>query len=181
MIYMIASCNEENIIGWKGAHKLPWKQKADMERFKRFTEHSIVVMGYNTAESLNWKPLKNRINVFLGEGNTNKAFAPGWLWMKAVEKCVKNFNSFWVIGGASTYESFLPHVSKIYLTRVFSGLINTDHSKGFKDLALFPTLEAPEWCKQHETGTFKADKDNEYPYRYETWVRGWTPKGNHST
>lgn len=36
-----------------------------MEHFKNVTEGKSVVMGYNTFESLNFKPLKNRLNHFI--------------------------------------------------------------------------------------------------------------------
>ncbi len=159
MIYAIVSCNQQWQIGEQGAFSLPWRQKEDMLRFKRFTENSIVVMGSRTAESFNWKPLKNRVNAVLTGGATPS----NWLPFNDIDWFMKNYNSFWVIGGGRTYDLFLPHIRTVELTRVFTPEMELD--------AYFPALEAPHWIKQNETGTKKADKDNEYPYRYETWVR----------
>lgn len=48
---------------------LPWpKNKEDMTFFKNMTTGTIVVMGYNTWDSLGGKPLPDRVNVVVTTG-----------------------------------------------------------------------------------------------------------------
>ncbi|QYA57434.1 putative dihydrofolate reductase [Hafnia phage vB_HpaM_SarahDanielle] len=49
--------------------KLPWpKNKEDMLYFKNMTMNTIVVMGYNTWQSIGEKPLTDRVNVVVTTG-----------------------------------------------------------------------------------------------------------------
>lgn len=45
--------------------QLPWKIPKEMEFFKKTTTGHIVIMGSKTFRSLNYKPLKNRLNIVL--------------------------------------------------------------------------------------------------------------------
>lgn len=58
------SIGHKNSLPWKG-QKYKEIARRDMEHFKNVTEGKSVVMGYNTFESLNFKPLKNRLNHLL--------------------------------------------------------------------------------------------------------------------
>lgn len=44
---------------------LPWRIGSDLKRFRQLTSGSVVIMGRKTFESLNSKPLPNRINIVL--------------------------------------------------------------------------------------------------------------------
>lgn len=68
-IILIAAHDELNGIGFNG--KLPWHVPEDLNRFKRITQHSTVVMGRKTLDSLPG-PLKNRENWILSKNKHNK-------------------------------------------------------------------------------------------------------------
>ena len=65
MISIIAAVGDNNEIGKNG--DLCWKIKADLDRFKELTTGNVVVMGYNTFKSLDFKPLKDRRNIVITE------------------------------------------------------------------------------------------------------------------
>lgn len=58
LIYAISS---NGVIGKD--NKLPWSCPADLTHFKKTTDGHVVVMGRKTWESMNSKPLRNRINI----------------------------------------------------------------------------------------------------------------------
>ena len=53
------------IIGNIATNDLPFKSSVDLQTFKTYTVGNIVIMGRKTAASLNFKPLKDRINVII--------------------------------------------------------------------------------------------------------------------
>ena len=63
MLAIIAAIDSNNGIGKD--NKLLVHIKEDLQRFKQLTENNIIIMGYNTWESLPNKPLPNRINYVL--------------------------------------------------------------------------------------------------------------------
>jgi len=64
MIGLVA-ISEDYVIGKNG--KLPWRCSEDLKMFKEMTTNNVVIMGYNTWESIptKFKPLPNRINIVL--------------------------------------------------------------------------------------------------------------------
>ena len=60
MVAILAS-SEDNTIGAKNT--IPWRCRTDMLFFKKATTGNVVIMGRNTFESMNCKPLPNRFNV----------------------------------------------------------------------------------------------------------------------
>ena len=60
---IILNRNRDNIIGVNG--ELVYFIKEDLEFFKGLTNNNIIVMGYNTWQSLPNKPLPNRINIVI--------------------------------------------------------------------------------------------------------------------
>ena len=76
---IIAATTKNNGIGMNG--KLPWKNNTDMKYFKNITTQRIdenkinaVIMGRKTFQSLNFKPLPNRLNICITSYNSNTAF-----------------------------------------------------------------------------------------------------------
>ena len=62
-VVMILASSIDNTIGVN--NMLPWDCKTDMRFFKRATTSNIVIMGWNTFESMNCKPLPNRMNIVI--------------------------------------------------------------------------------------------------------------------
>jgi dihydrofolate reductase len=104
------------VIGADGG--LPWHLPEDLALFKRLTMGSTVVMGRRTWESLpeRFRPLPGRTNVVLTSD-------PGWAadgarTASSVQQVLAEHDAFWVIGGGTVYEEFLPHADRAVVTDV---------------------------------------------------------------
>jgi dihydrofolate reductase len=149
-------------IGYQG--KMPWHIIEDMQYFKEKTLNNIVVMGRKTFESLNCKPLPNRINIVL------TTMKDAWYYYKVMvpfdtiitfcssvgdvlRYCEKFNKEVWVIGGSDVYKQFLDIdiISSIYITEL-QKIYNTNTK--------FPEIPKREW-NYHELYK-KNDGDCEY-------------------
>jgi dihydrofolate reductase len=77
---IITATDKNRGIGFQG--KLPWKNKTDMKYFKnitnqRFNENKFnaIIMGRKTFESLDYKPLPNRLNICITSYNIDTAYS----------------------------------------------------------------------------------------------------------
>ena len=114
---------------------LPWHLPADLKRFKELTSGGVVVMGRKTFESLNCKPLPNRVNIVITNDLDFKVDHAGSKAIfyssisAAIEKAkyeamVLGLKEVWIIGGQTIYEQTMPYVDRIELTSIsdkFSG------------------------------------------------------------
>lgn len=116
-IKVIVACDENYLIGAKG--KLPWSVKDEMAHFKRTTTGHVVVMGYNTYESLNMPILPKRENVVITSDPQRrleefKSKYPnatvGPMFAASLDEAIR-FSQFvhpkkdvFIIGGASIYK-----------------------------------------------------------------------------
>ena len=128
---LIVAVNKLGYIGKDG--KLMWKCSEDMKHFKETTMGHTCIVGYKTWKyDLKEKGLVGRVtlvdydNIGLGiSGHTGNIF---------------------VIGGAKTYEKYLPYVDTIYLSVI------EDYQVGDTK------FEIPEWYKGEViTKYFKPD------------------------
>lgn len=115
--------------------ELPWHLPADLKRFKKLTSGGVVVMGRKTFESLNCKPLPNRVNIVITKDPNFQIEHKGkgvifyneisFAIQKAkYEASVLGLKEVWIIGGQSIYEQTMPYVDRIELTLLsdkFSG------------------------------------------------------------
>lgn len=109
-------------------HGLPWEfgtQKADMKRFRELTKDNIVVMGWNTWESLNKKPLPKRMNIVLTrkriQDSPDGVFfdepSDLYSYLKSLTEQNPDKKVF-IIGGESVYKQVSSWVEKLYLTEI---------------------------------------------------------------
>ncbi len=120
MISMIVAVSTNNGIG--RSNDLPWEHiPEDMKWFVSNTKGKPVLMGSKTWDSLPRKPLPNRENIVL----TSREFIDGATTLNCRPSEVPNaLNSLFgdsevvVMGGAVVYDSLMPYVSKLYLTRI---------------------------------------------------------------
>lgn len=122
--------------------KLPWHLPADLKRFKELTSDGVVVMGRKTFESLNCKPLPNRVNMvvtndtsFIVDHERSKAIFYTSI-SAAIEAAkyaakLRGLKEVWIIGGQSIYEQTMPYVDRIELTKI---------SDKFKGDTYYPSL-----------------------------------------
>jgi len=123
-INIIVACDETNGIGKD--NKIPWNCSEDLKRFKKITsgDKNAVVMGRLTWESMNKKPLPNRLNIIisktLDETNTSTIIYPNLYdainYLNTNEEIEKVF----IIGGSNLYKEALDFykIDNIYLTRI---------------------------------------------------------------
>jgi dihydrofolate reductase len=110
---------DRNLAIGKGG-TLPWHYSADLKFFKQTTVGNAVVMGRRTWQSLK-KPLPDRMNVVF-TSKTGVEAVDSVVRLPSVESILtlgKTLTSdLFVIGGAKTYEAFLPHIDQWIVTEV---------------------------------------------------------------
>lgn len=147
----------------KGNQLLFPNQKADMQHFKELTTGHTVVMGRNTFESLNNKPLKNRRNIVLSK--TLSANIDGVEVMSSVDdilNTIKDNEKVFIIGGSEVYKSFLKYAQEMELTTIFEGGQDAD--------TFFPEFERGVW-RISSSKVFDADSENDYPYMFQKFIK----------
>jgi dihydrofolate reductase len=117
---IVAMCKSRGI-GINGS--LPWSIKEDMKHFVKTTignGNNAIVMGRKTWDSINKKPLKNRLNFVVSRSekevakinslNYNNVFA-----FTSIESVLNYCNSdeLWVIGGSQIYNEFISNYSHL--------------------------------------------------------------------
>lgn len=127
MIKAIFACDDKWGIGKNNS--LPWsRNSADLRWFRQCTDGQAVVMGRKTWESLPIRPLPNRINLVITSKNAEH-YTPmphGTYSGKDVCKIVKDviekrysgIDDLWIIGGAQLFESCIPIIDEVYLSRI---------------------------------------------------------------
>jgi dihydrofolate reductase len=119
MISLIAAMDVNRCIGKDG--KIPWRVRADMQRFKMLTVGKPVVMGPGTLASIGNKPLVDRFNIVLSSREVigdkiHHARNVGEVLDHAFRyRCG---SELMIIGGEKVYETFLPLADRMYLTMV---------------------------------------------------------------
>ena len=128
MFNMILASTLEGGIGLD--NKIPWNYPLDFKLFKALTLNHPIVMGAKTWESLPKKPLPNRDNIVITSNHYSftleqRAGAePKPFYSKSIENVLEIESThnlgyppwvsvYWVIGGASIYKQFIPHVTYV--------------------------------------------------------------------
>jgi dihydrofolate reductase len=111
---IIVATTKTGGIGFKG--KIPWNSKQDMIHFKKMTNYQTVVMGRCTWESINEKPLPNRVNIVM----TTKSSSNTSCHHLSSFKDIHDSDTTWIIGGENLYKEALASglVTDIYKTVV---------------------------------------------------------------
>lgn len=117
---------------------IPWKISDDMKFFKNTTIKNVVIMGKNTFESLNNKPLIDRLNVVL-TNTPEKYFNYSIMYSNLLFTdnenihldIIRNANEYgyryhflnkhfkiFYIGGESVYKKFIPLCKIVWVTKI---------------------------------------------------------------
>ena len=176
-ISIISAVSENLGIGKDG--DLPWHIPEDLKFFRRKTINNIVLMGLNTFKSLNYKPLKNRINIVLADLEyikknnlssklfKNKNFFKNYdenteIYLDSLTKTYnllkelkKTKKDLYIIGGASIYNQFLTsfNINYLYITQIY---------KDFKCDVKFPII--PEYFNIISYSELLNYKDIQYRF-----------------
>jgi dihydrofolate reductase len=164
---LVARSYPDQIIGIENA--LPWHLGTDLKHFKHRTQGHAIIMGRKTFESIG-RPLPNRQNIILSRrpvtdsDNVKWAPNPETALLLADQYSIINLKKdFFVIGGEEIYNLFDKYINVIFLTDVFSGLINGD--------AKFErNFDKREWWYRYEKEFPKSEIDD-FPFRISCIVR----------
>lgn len=137
-IKIIACIANNNAIGKNGT--LPWHLKEDLKHFKEFTINSCVIMGRKTFESINSRPLPNRLNIVIS--TTLQSNIQNCLIVKRISEAfefLKNHNQkeCWIIGGGELYKQTIKIADELEITKVFTDVIEPD--------TFFPAISENDW------------------------------------
>jgi dihydrofolate reductase len=131
---LIVAHADNRVIGHN--NQLPWHLPEDLKRFKQLTMGHHIIMGRKTYESLG-RLLPGRTTVVVTRDQTYQVEGAKVVHSipEALAACAGDDEPF-LIGGAELYLQGLPHVTRLYLTRVFAQVQGD---------AFFPPLEMSEW------------------------------------
>lgn len=127
---------------------LPWKYSEDLQRFKKRTLNTTVIMGRLTYESINKRPLPDRRNLVVSRSlNANSEGASAQMeFFDSLESALlaSAEEKTWVIGGGQIYTLAMPYLTLLDITYV------PDH---IDDPAAvrFPRIEDAIWQAGPET------------------------------
>lgn len=134
-ISLIAAMSENGVIG--NQNKLPWHLPEELKYFRDMTRGKPVIMGRKTFESINSKPLPNRLNIILTKAVDFKA--PDCIVVHTAEAAIKaagDVKEVMIVGGAEIYKAFLPFANRLYLT-IVTGIYEGD--------TVFPKVDWDNW------------------------------------
>lgn len=154
-ISIIVAVAENGTIGID--NNLPWHISGDLKRFKAITTGHSIIMGRKTYLSFPKRPLPDRKNIVLTNGDYQ---FDGAYTAKNINQALELCDSeeVFIIGGASIYKQFLPMADKIYLTKVL---------KEYNGDTFFPELNMNEWNIVEQDDHL----DNEPPFLYVTLTK----------
>ena len=159
-ISIIVAIAENNAIGRN--NELLWYISEDLKRFKKITLGHKVIMGRNTYLSLPIRPLPGRTNIVISDVPDENF--EGCVMLNSIEQALEMCQSdeeCFVIGGGMVYKQFLPHASKLYITRVY---------KSFEADTFFPEINYDEW-EEIERETHCPDGENDFEYAFIIYQR----------
>lgn len=148
------------VIGREGT--LPWKQRADLRRFRELTLDNPILMGRKTWDSLPKRPLPRRTNIVL---SGNPSFHPdGAVLVRSLDQAFRDWPNLIVVGGAGVIASSMARVDRWYLT-LLDATINGDTIFAPFELDA-PRFGAARFEIESQSDWHPADDENQYPYRY---------------
>lgn len=154
MLSLCVAMDENRLIGSNNA--LPWHLPADLKHFRNITMGKVIIMGRKTYESIG-HALPGRLNIVLTYNrNFTLENCTVMHTIKEVLSFSKDYDESVLIGGAKIYESFLPQIQRMYITRI--------HAKFVGD-TYFPDYKSNQW-REIEKQTYLADQKNSYNYTF---------------
>jgi len=155
-INLIAAVGENYELGKN--NQLIWHLPKDLKFFKNITKNKIVVMGRKTFESLP-NGLPDRKLIVISSKDLDKYYdVICYHQISEVLNALKQ-EDYFVIGGSSIYEQFLPFADNLYLTEV--------NAYDYEADTYFPYFDTSNWyIKELEFGI-----DNGIEYQINKYTR----------
>jgi dihydrofolate reductase len=176
----IAALATNNVMG--AENRLPWRQSADLKRFKALTLGHHYIVGRRTYESVG-RPLPGRTNVVVTRdpawkppvvatplastyGAGNDVEAP-LLIVNSIDEAIGVAENAgdqepFIGGGAEIFRQTLHRADRMYLTRIHAEVAGDTFFPEFDDVAEWQLIDS-----EH----FDADEKNQYPYSFLTYDR----------
>jgi dihydrofolate reductase len=152
---IIAAVSENGVIG--NRMRIPWHSNTDTKRLRERTDNASVIMGRETFER-NWWRLRCKFGVVLSRDSDMRGGSKIYVAHsieEALDACEeRGYLDTHVIGGAETYEQFLPKTKLMDITHV---------KKQVDGNAYFPKVNWEEWKEISYRDTAFA--------RYSTYLR----------
>lgn len=129
-------------------NKLLWHISEDLAYFKKMTTGCSVLMGHETYKSLPFKNgLPNRRNFVLSRTPRKSYWNQDVVWLSGLSPHILSLlvgcsEDVWIIGGASIYKMFMPHVEEVHWTKI---------NKTYPDADTFYTPDLEEFVFSHKT------------------------------
>ena len=163
ILSFIVAVSENNAIGRHNT--LPWYLPEDLKFFKRTTMGKPVIMGRKTFESLG-RALPGRLNIVLS-GNKDLVLPEGVLLYNDINAAIERLKSepseeCFIIGGGKVFETTMPMVDRMYITRVHCNVPDAD--------AFFPNIDHTHWKLTWEE-KHNADEQHQYAYDFQQYER----------
>lgn len=160
MFSIIVALSQNFVIGKD--QDLLWHISDDLKRFKQITLGSPIIMGRKTYLSLPRRPLPNRRNIVLtSQQNSQLDGCEVVSSIEVIQQMADASQEYFVIGGGSVYEQFLPLADKLYITWVY---------QDFEGDTFFPRFDEKEWEIEEQSPLFHDDASN-LDYAYFTYKR----------
>ena len=159
LLTIVVAAAENRVIGRN--NQLPWRLPDDLKRFKEVTLGKPVVMGRKTYDSIG-KPLPGRTNIVVTR-QSGLAIA-GCVVVGSLDEALiaaQDAREVMLIGGAQLYQSALPNVGRVELTRVHAA-VDGD--------TLFPVLDPTQW-RETLVATHPADERHAHAFSFVTLDR----------
>jgi dihydrofolate reductase len=163
IVSLIVAAAENNAIGKNNT--LPWHLPEDLKFFKQATMGKPVIMGRKTYESLG-RPLPGRLNIVLS-GRKDIVLPEGVLLFNDIDGAIErvqneNVEECFIVGGGKVFETTMPLVDRMYITRVHTVIPDAD--------AFFPNVDHTHWKLIWEE-KHKADDRHKYDYTFQKYER----------
>ena len=159
-ISFIAAVSDNDVIGRD--NKLPWRQSADLKRFKALTLGHHLLLGRRTYDSLDME-LPGRTIVVI---TRDRSFVQdGVLVAHSVDEAIDLASldsEIFIGGGGEIFEQSLHRADRMYITRVHAELEGDAFFPEFDDVTEWALVDA-----EH----YEADEKNQYPYSFLTYER----------
>lgn len=150
-IILIAAIGKNRELGKE--NNLIWHLKEDLKFFKENTMGHIIVMGYNTYESLP-NLLPGRRHIILTHRDISLEGVEVFHNLDELLTYLNNMEEdIYIIGGASIYKQFMPYASELLLTEINAECNEAD-------------VYFPEWNNEEFTREVINEVDGDIPYSH---------------
>jgi dihydrofolate reductase len=160
---LIAAVSDDNVIGINNT--LPWHLPEDLKFFKLHTTGKPVIMGRKTFESLG-RPLPGRLNIVIS-GNADFKVPEDVVLSNNFGEVITKLQQdgteeAFVIGGGVLFETCMPFIETLYITRV--------HGHFLEGNVFFPAIDHSHWKLVWEE-RHEPDSKHQYAFTFQQFER----------